>query len=190
MPNWVNNSIMITTETEGAANWLWLNLTRPHRLAEGGLSEVGFSFHNVIPRPASEDANWYDWNLANWGCKWDASDAVVEIDAPRCQLSLGFDTPWSPPEHIFDELIAQGRRRSFDLDIWYEEENGWGGEIQFRHGLNRRQDVMWDESGNRGDGRITAYPDPTWSNTTQPIRSTEPRLYTPEYSTSMVGQLP
>ena len=27
--------------------------------------------------------NWYDWNLANWGCKWNASGSVLSDHAVR-----------------------------------------------------------------------------------------------------------
>ena len=40
--------------------------------------------------------NWYDWNVKNWGTKWEASyPSVLEKTAKHIVYS--FDTAWSPP---------------------------------------------------------------------------------------------
>lgn len=47
--------------------------------------------------------NWYDWQLANWGCKWGPYDNSVG-DPEEIAYANGngklvyiYDTPWSPP---------------------------------------------------------------------------------------------
>lgn len=69
--------------------------------------------------------NWYDWNVTNWGTKWDACNAEVERTAEG--VAVAFDTAWSPPDPIFVAMAKQFPELEFD--IWYEEEQGWGGEI-------------------------------------------------------------
>jgi hypothetical protein len=67
-------------------------------------------------------ANWYDWCLSRWGCKWDAH--FVEY----CGLSeefgearLSFDTAWNPPEEIY----AWIRRNFPEIHInWFYKEEG------------------------------------------------------------------
>ena len=45
-------------------------------------------------------SNWYDWNLHNWGTKWDCSDShYTEEDK-----ILQFQTAWSCPEKIIAEM--------------------------------------------------------------------------------------
>ena len=48
--------------------------------------------------------NWYDWQVNNWGTKWDIKGDVEinDIDDETC--SLVFQTAWSPPEPIVVKL--------------------------------------------------------------------------------------
>lgn len=46
--------------------------------------------------------NWYDWKLANWGCKWgpyegNGDPSEVSYKNGKGKLTYDFDTPWSPP---------------------------------------------------------------------------------------------
>ena len=67
-----------------------------------------------------QDDRWYDWRLQNWDTKWDAYDVVVTDDAPDC-LEVEFDTAWSPPEAICNEI----REQYPDLAIsWFYDEPG------------------------------------------------------------------
>lgn len=47
-------------------------------------------------------ADWYDWQLANWGCKWgpytDSTDVYQqEYKNGKGKLIYTYDTPWAPP---------------------------------------------------------------------------------------------
>lgn len=48
---------------------------------------------------------WYDWALATWGCKWDASHS--DIDTGDRWIELRFDTAWCPPEGVLAALRAR-----------------------------------------------------------------------------------
>ena len=63
----------------------------------------------IIPRPEAEAENWYDWNITNWGSKWDVTDMFVDYEDDT-QLNLSFATAWSPIIPIFDELVKRGFR--------------------------------------------------------------------------------
>ena len=66
------------------------------------------------------DDRWYDWRLQNWDTKWDAYDVAVTDDDPDC-LEIQFETAWSPPEAICNEL----REQYPDLSIsWFYDEPG------------------------------------------------------------------
>lgn len=43
--------------------------------------------------------NWYDWNVANWGTKWNAYDTYVFNEVITC-----FNTAWSPPIKAIKKL--------------------------------------------------------------------------------------
>jgi len=45
-------------------------------------------------------SNWYDWNLHNWGTKWDCSDSTYNEE----DKILQFQTAWSCPEKIIAEM--------------------------------------------------------------------------------------
>ena len=66
------------------------------------------------------DDRWYDWRLQNWDTKWDAYDVHITDDDPD-QLEVEFDTAWSPPEAICNEI----REQYPDLAIsWFFDEPG------------------------------------------------------------------
>lgn len=75
-----------------------------------------------------EGDGWYDWNVREWGCKWDAGSADLndstEDKAPY--LHYSFETAWSIPEPVFAEIVRQHPELSFDFSC--EEEQGWGAE--------------------------------------------------------------
>ena len=83
--------------------------------------------------------NWYDWNVRNWGTKWDVAISWNEeypetelIDETDTSLCYKFNTAWSPPIPAIEALSAQYPNVEFDLD--YEEETGWGGNVIFTDG--------------------------------------------------------
>lgn len=64
-------------------------------------------------------SNWYDWSTANWGVKWPASSVQAEISSMEVQFE--FDTPWGPPENIF-EIISE-KFPDLYIDWHYREPN-------------------------------------------------------------------
>lgn len=111
--------------------------------------ETDFSFFNVVAPPRdkwgeyfttsgsayeSTEYNWYGWNIKNWGCKWDAINNDFPIldgeflsrDSDRNELVYRFDTAWSPPIEFVDAMAA--RFNMCQIELEYEEEQGWGGE--------------------------------------------------------------
>lgn len=48
-------------------------------------------------------SNWYDWNLHNWGTKWDAKEAFYNQE----DKILQFETAWSCPDTILLEMFEQ-----------------------------------------------------------------------------------
>jgi len=72
---------------------------------------------------------WYNWACNNWGTKWDACDPLLtheeDLDI------IGFDTAWSPPAGIVDEMPRMLRDCCAD-DVkiewkWAEEQGFFGG---------------------------------------------------------------
>jgi len=94
-------------------------------------------------RLAETDKSWYNWNIRNWGTKWDvavnADDKYPEtyIEGPtpngdNLVVYYNFNTAWSPPFPAIAKLSSQ--YPTLLLTHSYEEETGWGGECEFLRG--------------------------------------------------------
>lgn len=68
--------------------------------------------------------NWYDWNVRNWGTKWDACDACCGSGHEGDTLVYNFSTAWSPAEGAFRAMVIQHKDLKFEF--YCEEEQGWG----------------------------------------------------------------
>ena len=53
------------------------------------------------------DNNWYDWCINNWGVKWDCADGTITEEFADLELTYRFDTPWGPPQEIYNSLEAR-----------------------------------------------------------------------------------
>lgn len=73
--------------------------------------------------------NAYDWNIRNWGTKWDAYDqnfdgVTTDEATGKASVSYSFNTAWSIPEPVFRAICEQHPELSFSFES--EEEQGWG----------------------------------------------------------------
>lgn len=61
--------------------------------------------------------DWYDWQIANWGTKWDigGDGSVVDIEGG---LELAFDSAWSPPCDAYQTLVD---KFGFEIEAFYYE---------------------------------------------------------------------
>jgi len=53
--------------------------------------------------------NWYDFCVNRWGTKWDV-DCQGQVDRhPEGKIvTASFDSAWSPPTGVYEELVEQG----------------------------------------------------------------------------------
>jgi len=134
MPNWCSNHITVRGTDQAEIQRL------AKAFSDGGLC------HAVIPCPqdltntvsgflgsGDEQAaleaktkaniekygygNWYDFQVANWGTKWDVTCDSVEIDEDGLGFSGTFESAWSPPIRIAEALVEQG----FEVTLYYYE---------------------------------------------------------------------
>jgi hypothetical protein len=161
MPNWCNNEVNISGETEEVQRFKEFVRDKDlDRIADDGNP---FSFNSILPmpkelkgtrspativtqeeydswvddtnlgvgKPITQEmsdrfnkeygyANWYDWQIENWGTKWDASEAVLD-EWDEDSLFYTFDTAWSPPEGIYNELTKLFPNLSIS---WFYREDG------------------------------------------------------------------
>ena len=94
--------------------------------------------------------DWYNWNLRNWGVKWDV--AVSNNDeSPETYMEgpvqngenlvvyYNFNTAWGLAMPALTNLSSQ--YPDLLLTLSYEEETGWGGELELLRG-----ELISDES--------------------------------------------
>lgn len=143
MPNWVYNNLHVSGDADTLSKF-WEQATKPHPTAvpdpdkiyhakegEWAMSEGGeFSFLNFL---APEDfanyytgSNWYNWNIENWGTKWDTD--IDDSDIQDESITLAFQTAWSPPSGVYEAMVAQYPTLSFAIE--WEEEQGFGAELE------------------------------------------------------------
>jgi hypothetical protein len=137
MPNWCNNHLVLGHKDAREIGRAKLAILEgnffqefhpcPQELLD---TTAGFFGDNDKQRKLEEQtqanirnhgyANWYDWNIANWGTKWDASDAEIVLehyDGDIAELTVVFDTAWAPPTEFYNELVEQG----FEVSAMYNE---------------------------------------------------------------------
>ena len=80
--------------------------------------------------------NWYDWNIHNWGVKWNACDSELE----HCEDYdiVSFSTAWGPPEQWIIKLESLG----LPFIYYWEEEQGFGAYESFNGETSFSKD--WD----------------------------------------------
>ena len=97
MPNWCNNTFNVEGEKEAIDNF------------EAFLNEKNgkdwFNFFAPTPVELKEDG-WYEWNVSNWGCKWncDAQDWTRDGNT----ISFWFVSPWGPPVELYYKIEQAG----------------------------------------------------------------------------------
>jgi hypothetical protein len=144
----------------------WNSETREMEVKDFTYNNPVFAFHNIynhrqagisdedyIKQPDHSKSpldfsgnNWYDWNVTNWGTKWDVavhddkeySDTEL-MEETETSLAYRFNTAWSPPNSAISKLSAQYPSLVFTLS--YEEETGWGGEVVFEDGEGNETEI-------------------------------------------------
>jgi hypothetical protein len=152
MPNWVYNTINVLGTPDDIAEFASHIATPPRMISDEEREDFnGFSFHSFVTLPDEATLeeyqaphgsgpsgsygdtyyNWYNWNNANWNTKWDACNPALVKGGN--QITISFETAWSQPANVFEAMVEQFPKLSFE--IWWEEEQGFGEELQGVNGI-------------------------------------------------------
>ena len=130
MPNWCYNGVTITHKdpamidrAQHSKGLLMEFLPTPDALLETMAGSYGDEEkQRALEAQQAENLrefgakDWYDWNIQNWGTKWDfALENVNRED--EYTLTASFDSAWSPPIEAYQKLEALG----FEIDAKYYE---------------------------------------------------------------------
>ena len=143
MPNWCDNRVTISSNTEDDSQFQELvskfQVERPfneiypkpdftkipnskgelpikevHKNDKGEIVCETFNFPD-----GKNDDRWYHWCIDNWGTKWDIN--LVEADVEDSYAEFGFQTAWGPASGIFDKI----KEDYPDVGIsWFYDEPG------------------------------------------------------------------
>jgi hypothetical protein len=166
MPNYVKNRITIIAFPEKVQEIKDKIKTIDDK---NGLIEI--DFNNIIPQPenlfrgdlgrAEREMciekgipNWYDWNIDNWGTKWNAgSCSYIEDNI------VAFETAWSAPHPIVMALSEMYPDVEF-LHVWADEDTGYNcGSITYVNGMAVRKQVPVAGSREAYDIAFKLWPD-------------------------------
>lgn len=138
MPNWCNNTFELVgpkeeikkfesfLEERNGKDWFDFFAPCPDELKNVG--DVSFHTSEKQTQPLIEKygySDWYSFGIGEWGCKWncDANDWTVnEYDEENLSINFWFDSPWGPPENLYQN-ISDGKFGE-DLHVfaeWHEE---------------------------------------------------------------------
>lgn len=100
-------------------------------------------------KPITFDSDhWYDWNIRNWGTKWDVANKDenspyndTDMETTDKAVIYTFNTAWSVPLPVLINLSSQ--YPELILHLFYQEETGWGGETEIMNGKIIR-DMSYD----------------------------------------------
>lgn len=87
-----------------------------------GYAEMTFDERMEHAMKHSTD-HWYDWNIRNWGTKWETCDPY-ELTYGDGFVAYSFRTAWAPAEGAFRAMAEQFPNLTFAIECI--EEQGWG----------------------------------------------------------------
>ena len=111
MPNWCYNRLEVQGTEKDMSEFYTLFKVNDHKTCED------FKMDWFVPRPEHEEENWYDWNIKNWGTKWDVYEPYLDIESSI--FIATFDTAWSPPMQFFESLTEMFP--NLTMEMQYEE---------------------------------------------------------------------
>lgn len=141
MPNWFNFTLDVSGKKEEVQNFI----DNVKGSMDYETEESEFDFNHFIPQPDNifRDAlgnkeeeyckendipNWYDWNVAHWGTKWNAivddSFWTSELEN-NSSFTYCMRTAWADPRPIIVKMLEKYPDLDFEIN-GEEESNAYG----------------------------------------------------------------
>lgn len=114
MPNWCENRLQVSGDSKQLDEFI----------KKAKSKETDLTLNNFFPTPpellecqSPNDKNpeamikkygypdWYEWQIANWGVKWDTHEVRVSREKKKTAF-FDFDSPWGPPS-VFIKRVAK-----------------------------------------------------------------------------------
>lgn len=182
MPNWCSNSVEVSAKTKEELEEFLTFIRQTHFShhtgfrtgdVDGDVVGVFWNFkqpEDVISYYAGEvktekstgedeivpviGEDWYNWNIINWGTKWDVDppdNDEVNIDGVEgvgFSFTWHFDTAWSPAQEAYGLMAERFPNLYFIFEIT-EEANFYAGKLFYSEG--ELQNAEWVDSPTHSD---------------------------------------
>jgi hypothetical protein len=108
MPNWTNNCLSVEGNEQEVQGFI-------NKVTTEG-NDTYSILNTLLPTPTElyEGDDWYDWNVSNWGTKWQDSDTTLVIRDTN-YVFFRFDTAWAPPLVGFESISVMFPELTFVL---------------------------------------------------------------------------
>ena len=140
MPNWCSNKIRVAGPTDAINDFVeWLDggkgllnkiISTPEELTKSQSPFNGSKQQSDDLVAEYGFDNWYDWNINKWGTKWDVD---ADVQQAGNEVSLIFDSAWSPPQRAIALLAQKFNNLSFH-HAYIEEGNCFVGFDDYENG--------------------------------------------------------
>jgi len=87
MPNWCMNQVTVIGPVEKI------------KALTDAIEKDGLLNH-LVPMEEN-DPEWYHKQINAWGTKWEVSDVQFDVSEDGTEITMSFDSAWSPPVHAF-----------------------------------------------------------------------------------------
>ena len=102
------------------------------QLDANGMTEDEFIANKAMLKETYGFDNWYDWQCANWGTKWDVAEPS-EQHREEDSYSVSYETAWSPNLDFFRHISSEFPELTFTVK-YYEGGVGFAGEFTILNG--------------------------------------------------------
>ena len=128
MPNWCSNHITIRGTNQAEISAI-AEAMREDRFCDHVIPTPEILKDTTSPVQKGEEeiaeerrricgyTDWYSFQTSRWGTKWDVQCHDVEIEDDGLTVSCSFDSAWSPPMGIAEELVERG----LEVTLYYYE---------------------------------------------------------------------
>lgn len=135
MPNWCSNRLDVSGPKAAVEafikkaackdNPLSFNSLVPQNKKAKGYQDA--QAMHVVGHDDAPNFNWYRWNCDHWGCKWDCSEADLEVSTVDgvTNATFTFQTPWAPPTEFYKAITKKFKELSFDAYAWEPGMSFW-----------------------------------------------------------------
>ena len=130
MPNHVTHVAKFYGEQEKIEK-LFSKITTKETDVDGHEYVRHIDFNKIIPQPSdlyigdlneetrkrTKGHNWYDWNIANWGTKWNSYSSKKDGNM------FTFDTAWNSPYPVMKKLHEICKEMDVTCEVTYADED-------------------------------------------------------------------